>query len=93
MPSLAEHPLPELVAAGVPVTINSDDPPMFATTLNAEYAIAAQLLDLDRRGVAELACAAVEASFLAPAGKEALRAEIDDYIASSAAVSAVSPAG
>ena len=29
-PSLAEHPLPALVAAGVPVTINSDDPPMFA---------------------------------------------------------------
>ena len=33
VPSLAEHPLPALVAAGVPVTINSDDPPMFGTTL------------------------------------------------------------
>ena len=32
-PSLDEHPLPALVAAGVPVTINSDDPPMFGTTL------------------------------------------------------------
>ena len=34
------------------VTINSDDPPMFATTLNHEYAVAADLLDLDeaRRG-------------------------------------------
>ncbi len=40
VPSLAEHPLPTLVAAGVPVTINSDDPPMFGTTLNAEYEIA-----------------------------------------------------
>ena len=54
VPSMAEHPLPTLVAAGVPVTINSDDPPMFGTTLNAEYAIAADLLGLDDAGVAEL---------------------------------------
>ncbi|TAM93322.1 MAG: adenosine deaminase, partial [Jatrophihabitans sp.] len=32
VPSLAAHPLAALVAAGVTVTINSDDPPMFATT-------------------------------------------------------------
>ena len=62
--SLAEHPLPALVAAGVPVPINSDDPPMFSTTLNHEYAIAAELLGLDPAGVAELARAAVRASFL-----------------------------
>jgi adenosine deaminase len=79
VPSLAEHPLPQLVAAGVPVTINSDDPPMFATTLNAEYAVAAELLDLDAAGVADLARAAVRASFLDDAGKAALLAEIDDY--------------
>jgi adenosine deaminase/aminodeoxyfutalosine deaminase len=82
VPSLAEHPLPQLVAAGVPVTINSDDPPMFATTLNAEYAVAADLLDLDAAGVADLARAAVRASFLDDAGKTALLAEIDDYATS-----------
>ena len=32
------------------VTINSDDPPMFGTTLNREYEIAADLLDLDEAG-------------------------------------------
>jgi aminodeoxyfutalosine deaminase len=32
--SLAEHPLPRLYAAGVPVSVNSDDPPLFHTTLN-----------------------------------------------------------
>ena len=79
VPSLAEHPLPALVAAGVPVTINSDDPPMFSTTLNHEYEVAADLLDLDEAGVAELARAAVRASFLDDAGKRALLAEIDDY--------------
>jgi adenosine deaminase len=81
VPSLAEHPLPQLVAAGVPVTINSDDPPMFSTTLNHEYAVAAQLLNLDARGVADLARAAVSASFLDEAGKGQLIAEIDEYAA------------
>jgi len=81
VPSIDEHPLPVLVAAGVPVTINSDDPPMFGTTLEEEYAVAARLLELDAAGVAGLARAAVHASFLAPAGKSALLAEIDDYAA------------
>jgi len=79
VPGLDEHPLPALVAAGVPVTINSDDPPMFGTTLEEEYAVAARLLGLDAAGVADLARAAVNASFLPPAGKSALLTEIDTY--------------
>jgi adenosine deaminase len=77
--SLAEHPLPVLVAAGIAVSINSDDPPMFSTTLNNEYAVAADLLNLDSAGVVELARAAVRTSFLAPAAQAALLAEIDAY--------------
>ena len=41
--------------------------------------MAARLLDLDERGVASLAKAAVEQSFLAAEGKSALLAEIDAY--------------
>jgi adenosine deaminase len=36
-PSLAEHPLPRLLDERLYVTINSDDPPMFNTTLTNEY--------------------------------------------------------
>jgi len=79
--SIDQHPLPALIAAGVPVTINSDDPPMFGTTLEEEYAVAARLLGLDAAGVAGLARAAVHASFLPAAGKSRLLAEIDDYAA------------
>jgi len=79
VPSLAEHPLAQLVAAGVPLSINSDDPPMFSTTLNNEYLVAADLLGLDRRGLAELARASVRQSFLEPAGQRAILAEIDAY--------------
>jgi adenosine deaminase len=81
VPSLAEHPLPALVAAGVPVTINSDDPPMFSTTLTDEYLVAAGLLGLDAAGVADLVRAAVRASFLDDLGKQSLLAEIDSYTA------------
>ncbi|GAA0326615.1 adenosine deaminase [Streptomyces polychromogenes] len=78
---LDEHPVKEMVRAGVLVTINSDDPPMFGTDLNNEYAVAARLLDLDERGLAQLAKNAVEASFLDPAGKARLTEEIDAYTA------------
>ncbi|MCX4670359.1 adenosine deaminase [Streptomyces sp. NBC_01381] len=77
--TIDEHPIKEFVAAGVPVTINSDDPPMFGTDLNSEYAVAARLLGLDERGIAALAKNAVEASFLDPAGKARIAAEIDTY--------------
>ncbi|MBL1113250.1 adenosine deaminase [Streptomyces sp. 110] len=77
--TLAEHPLKQMVDAGVLVTINSDDPPMFGTDLNTEYQVAAQLLDLDAAGVAALAKNAVEASFLDAEGKARLSAEIDAY--------------
>ncbi|HEV2088055.1 MAG TPA: adenosine deaminase [Cryptosporangiaceae bacterium] len=81
VPSLAEHPLPAMLAAGLFVTINSDDPPMFGTTLEREYAIAADLLGLDAAGVAALARNAVAASFLDPAGKARIVTEIETYTA------------
>ncbi|WP_328849755.1 adenosine deaminase [Micromonospora zamorensis] len=79
--SLDEHPLPQLVEAGLLVTINSDDPPMFGTTLNDEYAVVARLLGAGREGLAGLARNAVTASFLEPAGKQRISAEIDAYLA------------
>jgi aminodeoxyfutalosine deaminase len=81
VPSLAEHPLPALVGAGVPVSINSDDPPMFGTTLNQEYAVAAELLGLDHGGVAALAADAVRMSFLPSTEQDAITADIDAYVA------------
>ena len=47
--SLAEHPLPALVAAGVPCSISTDDPAMFETDLSRDYE-AATSLGLDPRG-------------------------------------------
>nr|WP_203645430.1 adenosine deaminase [Streptomyces sp. SID14478] len=77
--TLDEHPLKQFVDAGVTVTINSDDPPMFSTDLNNEYAVAARLLGLDERGLAALAKNAVTASFLDGPGKARIATEIDTY--------------
>jgi aminodeoxyfutalosine deaminase len=77
--TLANHPLKQLYDAGVTITVNSDDPPMFNTTLNQEYQIAARLLGLDEGGIAELAKATVRASFMPEPEKAMLEREIDDY--------------
>ena len=77
--SLDEHPIRTFREAGVMVTVNSDDPSMFGTSLNQEYEIAARLLDLDASGVADLASAAVRASFADPEVKTALLTAIEIY--------------
>jgi aminodeoxyfutalosine deaminase len=81
VPSLAEHPIRGMRDAGIVVTVNSDDPPMFGTSLNQEYAVAADLLGLDEVGVAGLARAAVSVSFAPADVKARLLAEIDAYVA------------
>jgi aminodeoxyfutalosine deaminase len=43
VPSLARHPLPTLVAAGVICSLSTDDPAMFGTDLSVEYAAAGEL--------------------------------------------------
>ncbi|MFI5001942.1 MAG: adenosine deaminase [Reyranellales bacterium] len=67
-PDRAAHPLRRLIAAGVRVTLNSDDPPFFHTTLGAEY---------DKAGLGEtelgrLTRTAIEASFADEATKRKL---------------------
>lgn len=83
---IEEHPLRALRDAGVIVTINSDDPPMFNTTLNREYEIAADLLDLDQAGLGALAVAAVDASFAPEPVKARLRGEIAEHLSSASSV-------
>ncbi|GAW52265.1 MULTISPECIES: adenosine deaminase [unclassified Nocardioides] len=79
--TLDEHPIRAFRDAGVTITVNSDDPPMFGTTLNREYEIAADLLGLDETGVADLARTAVRASFADDDLKARVLGEIDEYAA------------
>ncbi|HEX9888141.1 MAG TPA: adenosine deaminase [Nitriliruptorales bacterium] len=76
---LAAHPLPRLYAAGLNVSINSDDPPYFNTTLTQELLVAARLLDLDAAGLAELQRGAARAAFAPHAQRAKLVAAIDAW--------------
>ncbi|MCW2845060.1 MAG: add2 2, partial [Nocardioides sp.] len=79
--TLEEHPIRAFRDAGVTITVNSDDPPMFGTDLNREYEIAAELLDLDDDGVADLARTAVRSSYADDDVKSRILGEIDAYAA------------
>ncbi|MET8158988.1 adenosine deaminase [Sphaerisporangium sp. NPDC005289] len=78
---LASHPLPRLLEEGLFVTLNSDDPPMFATTLNGEYGVAARVFGLGEAELAALARNAVRASFLGERAKREIIDEIDQVCA------------
>jgi aminodeoxyfutalosine deaminase len=64
--SLDAHPFPELWRSGVNVTVNSDDPPFFSTTLARELGHAARLAMLTRNDVLELQRRAARAAFAPP---------------------------
>jgi aminodeoxyfutalosine deaminase len=72
VPSLAAHPLPRLLAAGVPVVLGSDDPPMFNTSLLEEYRRVRDHLGLTAGQLRALARASFEASFAPAALKRRL---------------------
>lgn len=78
--SLAEHALPQLIAAGVLTTINSDDPAYFGGYAEHNYASVAAQFALSAADLAQLAHNSVEASFLPPDQKAALGQDIDTWL-------------
>jgi len=72
--SIAAHPLPRLLAEGLLVTINSDDPPMFNTTLTDEYVALADAFGYGMQDLERLALNGLEASLL-PAKDRVAQAE------------------
>ena len=71
-PTFADHPLPHLRAAGVRVTLGSDDPPYFGATLGGEYAVCSEHFGWDDQALREVTIAAIEAAFC----EEPLRAAL-----------------
>lgn len=73
-PSYAAHPLPRLHWAGVAITINTDDPPLFNTTLNDEAALLAGPFDLDVAAIDAILLDGVRKSFLPDERRRAMTA-------------------
>lgn len=71
-PSFAEHPFPRLLDAGLYVTLNSDDPPMFGTTLTDEYLKLADAFGLGTAEVEDLVMKAAKATLCSEAARSDL---------------------
>ena len=66
---LEDHPVKKLFDAGVMITLNTDDPAMFHTSLAREYQIAQDVFGFSDEQLREIARNSFEASFL-PADKK-----------------------
>lgn len=77
--SLADHPFGGMYDAGLNVTVNSDDPPFFGTTLSNELDIAMRLAGLDHGAVVDLQRRAVLAAFLGGSERAHLLARIEAF--------------
>ena len=80
-PSYAQHSLPALMKAGVYVTINSDDPPMFNTTLTNEFQVGVREWGWDREFIRKLILNAVDGCLLPEAEQTAMRTSFEEEFA------------
>jgi aminodeoxyfutalosine deaminase len=77
LPSVEAYPLPKFLEAGVRVTINSDDPALFGSTLEEELILCAHAFRLSEIQIIELLRNSIHASFAGEAHKQALISELD----------------
>src|SRR6476659_7407904 len=74
---LQEHPVRKFFDNGLMITLNTDDPAMFQTSLNKEYEIARQEFEFSDEQLRELARNSIEASFLPVEKKLKFLSQID----------------
>ncbi|KSV64242.1 adenosine deaminase [Sinorhizobium sp. GW3] len=75
-PDFASHPLRPLHEAGVRVTLNSDDPPFFHTSLAQEYDIASAVMGFSDDEINGMTRTAIEAAFVDEATRQRLLTRI-----------------
>jgi aminodeoxyfutalosine deaminase len=78
-PSIADHPIGEMIGLGMDVSVNTDDPGYFSTTLERELALVAQHHGVDAPGLAALQRRAMSASFAPAEHRAAFESELDAW--------------
>ncbi len=71
----ADHPVRVMIEAGLPVTLNTDDPGLFRTSLNEQFQIVGEQMGVNRAGLIELARNAIRTSWLDAGEKSAILSE------------------
>jgi aminodeoxyfutalosine deaminase len=77
---ISSHPFGLLWKRGVPVTLNTDDPGIFGTTLTEEYLKAVKYFSLQRDDIHRIALQGIQAAFLPASEKSRLMQVIQDEI-------------
>jgi len=80
-PSIAEHPLPQLLEAGVQCSLNGDDPLLFGPVLLHEYELARTEMGLDDTALANIARASIDGSGAPDELKVSARRAVDHWLA------------
>lgn len=73
--SIETHPIKEYFRQGLMVTVNSDDPTMFNTSLTQEYVTLVQKLGFDLADLRRLGANSIDASFMSEESKKAMRVQ------------------
>jgi adenosine deaminase/aminodeoxyfutalosine deaminase len=76
---ILEHPVRSYFDAGLMVTLNSDDPAMFASDLVGEYTLARNIFGFTDEHLRELASNSIEASFLPAERKVEILRRIEQF--------------
>jgi len=79
-PDWASHPLNQILDAGISVSLNSDDPPFFSTSVGQEYHKSAKHFNLDIDQLREISRMAMRSSFSDIDTKKRLLAKINQNI-------------
>ncbi|GAA5070572.1 adenosine deaminase [Roseibacterium beibuensis] len=77
-PGWSAHPIQRLRDRGVKVTVSTDDPPFFHTTMTAEYENLAATFGWGEEDFAEINATAIDAAFCDEATKDKIRKKLGD---------------
>jgi adenosine deaminase len=78
--TLKQHPIKQLLDAGLRVTVNSDDPAYFGGYLQENFMAIYEALNLTQQDLYQLAKNSFLSSFLSESEKQAAIAQLDDYM-------------
>ena len=76
-PDISSHPFDRLRRVGVKVTLSSDDPPHFASSVGREYQMAADAWGYDAKDMTDITRTALEAAFLDEQTRANLLGQLD----------------
>ncbi len=85
VPSIEQHPMMRMVEAGVPITLNADDPVDFGVTCSGEYALARAVFGLSDEQLAGIARTSALASGASGRTKERIISGVRRWLATTPA--------